>query len=111
MKKPLLEWDGGDEIDWEMFCDGLTESMNKNSYWRDDATNMGWLNRTGYKVFQAENGLDFIRAISPNTDCHYTFYRHYKNGFKVRLAHHDAPMGEHHTIKPIKYEQYELETV
>lgn len=112
-KQPIAYWDGGngdydeDVINWESFIEDVSMEMKGKMYWRDDATNMGWLNRTGYKVFEAENGLDFIRAISPDTDCHYTFYRHYKHGFRVRLSHHDAPMGEHHIIKPITEKQYE----
>lgn len=96
------------QMEWEYFCDWLTELMKGCEYWRDDATRMGWQSRTGYKVFNAENGTEFLRAISPDTDCSYTITPHY-NGFKVRISHHDAPMGEYHTIRPISADKYEQE--
>tara|TARA_Y100000310_G_scaffold320098_1_gene376158 strand:- start:1407 stop:1868 length:462 start_codon:yes stop_codon:yes gene_type:complete len=95
---------------WEDFTEYLTELMNKKTYWRDDAKNMGWQNRSGYKVFEADNGSDFIKAISPDTDCVYQIYKHY-NGFKIRISHHDAPMGEHHVVKPITEKAYSREEI
>lgn len=92
--------------EWEYFCEWLGELMGDQVYWRDDASRMGWLNRTGYKVFKAETGQEFIRAISPDTDCSYTITPYYK-GFKARISHHDAPTGEYHTIKPITEAEYE----
>jgi hypothetical protein len=104
-RRIIAVWDGGEDNEscfmWDMFVDDVTEAMGGRMLWRDDAKNMGWRNRTGYKKFKAADGLELIRAISPDTDCYYTFYKYY-NGFKVRLSHHDAPMGEYHTIKPIK---------
>lgn len=93
--------------EWEAFTEYLTELMGDQKYWRDNATNMGWMNRTGFKVFEAKDGTEFLRAISPNTDCHYEITQHGK-GFKVRLSHHDAPMGEYHTISPMTEENYNL---
>jgi hypothetical protein len=92
---------------WEDFTDYLTELMGEQKYWRDDATNMGWQNRTGFKVFEAKNGQEFINVISPDTDCHYEITPHGK-GFKIRLSHHDAPMGEHHLVTPMTEENYNL---
>lgn len=93
-------------MEYEAFTEALTDLMNGREYWRDDASKMGWLQRNGYKVFKADNGSDFIRAISPNTECNYTIIPYFK-GFKIRIGHHDAPMGEYHVIKPITEEEYE----
>lgn len=86
---------------WEYFTEYLTELMKGRTVWRDDAKEMGWTKASGYREFEADNGADLLRAISPNTDCSYRIYKH-RNGFKVILSHHDAPMGEIHIIKPIK---------
>lgn len=94
--------------EWDFFCEELTDLMNGREYWRDDASRIGWLSRTGYKVFKAENAMELIRAISPDTDCSYTITPYYK-GFKVRLSHHDAPTGEYHVIRSISEEAYEKE--
>ena len=93
---------------WQDFLEAVTELMQGREYWRDDASDMGWMKRTGYKVFKATTREEFIRAISPNTDCTYAFHKAGK-GLKVRIGHHDAPMGEHHVIKSITAEQYEAD--
>jgi hypothetical protein len=93
-------------MQWESVVEYMTELMSGRTYWRDDATHMGWQNRSGYKVFKAENGQQFIDAITPNTsDFSLTVYKYY-SGFKIRIGHHDAPMGEHHIIKAITEDQY-----
>jgi len=95
-------------IQWESFTEYLTELMKGQEYWRSDATNMGWRHLTGYREFKATTGEEFIRAISPNdSDCSYQITPHYK-GFKIRIAHHDAPMGEHHLVTPMTAKNYEL---
>jgi hypothetical protein len=96
------------QVELECFYDWLTELMDGREYWRDDATRLGWMSRTGYKVFKATDALEFLRAISPDTDCSYTITPYYK-GFKVRIAHHDAPTGESHIIRPISEEVYDKE--
>ncbi len=112
--KPITFDQAADEIasdsfywdnEWENFIDGLSEYMGKNEYWTDNAANMGWRHLTGSKVFAAADGLALIRAISPDTDCSYTFWK-YRTGFKVKLSHHDAPMGETHIIKPLTEKQF-----
>ena len=88
-------------MQWESFCEFLTEEMNGRQFFRDDATGMGWQSRTGYKVFKAENGQKMVDAITPNTqEFSLTVWKHY-NGFKIRIGHHDAPMGEIHMVRPI----------
>ncbi|MEK7111917.1 MAG: hypothetical protein AAB875_01180 [Patescibacteria group bacterium] len=91
---------------WEFFTEDLSEQMRKNTYWMDNAKNMGWRALQGNKVFEAKTGQELLRAISPKTDCHYTIWKHRK-GLKIRIGHHDAPMGETHLIKPLSAKQYE----
>lgn len=90
---------------WEDFTEYLTELMNKNNYWVDRAKNMGWRNLQGSKVFESENGKDFLRNISPNCDCTYYIRKYYK-GFKIRISHHDSPMGETHIVMPLSEKAY-----
>ena len=94
-------------IQWESVVEYMTELMSGRIYWRDDAEGMGWQSRSGYKVFKAETGAEFIDAITPNTsDFSLTVYKYY-SGFKIRIGHHDAPMGERHVIRAITEKQYQ----
>ncbi len=106
-KEAIYEDDFYWKLEWESFVERLSELMHDQKYWRDDATNMGWMHRTGFKVFEAKDGTEFLSAISPDTDCHYEITQHGK-GFKIRLSHHDAPTGEHHLVTPMTEENYNL---
>ena len=109
----LLTWeDSGTEdsdILWQDFTTELTELLANRIYWTDHAKNMGWRNRSGEKTFKAETALDFVRAIIPNTNDFSLYFTKHYNGFKIRISHHDAPMGENHILKPISEKQYEKE--
>lgn len=93
------------QMQWECFHDAVSEYMNKHTYWIDNAKGMGWRSLQGSKIFQADNGQSLLNAISPNTDCMYRIWKHY-NGFKIRISHHDAPMGEVHILKPLSEDAY-----
>jgi len=92
--------------EWEGFTESLTELMGGREYWEDNATGMGWQNRGGSKVFEASNGEELLREISPDTDCSYVIEAYY-NGFKIRIGHHDAPMGELHIVRPLTEDVYQ----
>ena len=98
------------QVRWDDFADRLTEEMKKQIYWRDDASNLGWLHRSGYKVFKAEDGKQLLEQISPKAECSYEVYKH-RDGFEIKISHHDAPTGETHLVKPLTdREFYELTT-
>lgn len=77
--------DYGAERQWEDFVNDLTQlldAMNPNGEFHVQGRNMGWMHQEGYKdVFLYgehkpsnkwdSRGQAFLRAISPNTDCHY----------------------------------------
>lgn len=94
---------------WEDFVQKVdTVLENKGHFFKDTARDIGWMRRSGYMYFKATNALEFLRAFSPDTDCHYVFTKH-GNGFSVKLSHHDAPMGETHIIMPIAQSTYNKE--
>lgn len=95
---------------WESFVECLTEDMEGKRYWIDNAKGMGWRNLEGYKAFEAEDGEKLLQAISPKTECSYRIVKHY-NGFKIRISHHDSPMGETHILKPINIIKYHALTL
>ena len=64
-----------------------------------ESKNMGWRNRTGYKEFTLERGEDMFYKIIPDCDLTYKIEKVKDKEYKVRLSHHDSPMGEHYTIK------------
>lgn len=92
--------------EWIGFKECLSELMAGREYWRDDATKMGWRSLSGYKVFQAEDGGAFIDAITPNTSEFTLSITPHYSGFKIRIGHHDAPMGEYHYVRPITEKVY-----
>ena len=64
-----------------------------------EGRNMGWRNRTGYKEFTLERGEDMFYKIIPNCDLTYEIEKVKDKEYKVKISHHDSPMGEHYTIK------------
>lgn len=91
---------------WDYFTEAVTDLMDNKEHWIDNASRIGWRSLSGHKVFKADNGEDFIRRISPDTDCMYRISKYY-SGFKIRISHHDAPMGELHIVKPISEKLYQ----
>ena len=83
-----------------------TKAMAKNNeFWLVEGTNMGWQNRSGYKYVKTDNAKELLQAILPDTNCTIYVYEHYK-GFKIKISHHDSPMGEWYIVKPIKEAEY-----
>tara|TARA_R110000751_G_C13558664_1_gene457189 strand:+ start:57 stop:509 length:453 start_codon:yes stop_codon:yes gene_type:complete len=73
-----------DYIDEEVFVEGK---------------NMGWNNRTGHKQFTLRRGEDMFYQIIPECDLTYKIEKIKEREYKVKISHHDSPMGEHYTIK------------
>jgi hypothetical protein len=112
-KKAILSWDTSYfdddtdyDIEWDFMIDNFNELLKDNEYFKATVTNFGWRNLDGITYFKAENSLELLRKILPDTDCTFYIFK-YRNGFKIRNYHHDSPMGnEIYTILPIKYETY-----
>ncbi len=94
------------EWQWEHLTDSLSELMreiNPNGLdWTAGVENFGWRKRNGKATFQAETGLEFLRAILPDTDCTFKIYK--RDGeIAINNAHHDSPCwAEWYHIRPIK---------
>ena len=106
-------WEDSDLFDqeWDCFKDHLDEQLEKranaSNTWRADGRNMGWQQRSGYKVFKAKNALEFLDAILPKTDCHIQIFKSGKRALSLRVSHHDAPTGEWYEVRPLTKEEYE----
>lgn len=93
-------------IEWEYVIDEMTNHLeNKTGYFHIYSNSMGWDNRSGYKYFFAEDGETFFREVLPDCELTMNIKSHYK-GYKMRLSHHDRPMGETYIIKPISEKEY-----
>ena len=64
-----------------------------------EGRNIGWRNRSGYKEFELTKGEDIFREIAPECDLTYKIEKVKEKEYKVKISHHDSPMGEHYTIK------------
>jgi hypothetical protein len=90
----LIDWD------WEYECmtDNLTDIMQTVSkryvagdIWKVSGESMGWRGREGFKYAKAENGLELLREILPETDCTFFIYiEKGKRGIKIYNYHHDT---------------------
>lgn len=94
---------------WENLCGWISEWLkdNKFSHFYAEGSSMGWRNHSGYKLFTADTGEEFIRKVV-GLDCDYTLrlYEHGKPGddnyyLYGTVSHHDSPTGEGRTIRPV----------
>jgi hypothetical protein len=90
------------EMDWEDFVDSLDGLMAEfhATNWRAEGSKMGWQGRSGHKEFKAANAKEMLNAILPKTDIHLELYKD-EGGMLLKVSHHDAPMGELYSIKPM----------
>lgn len=98
------------EREWESFIEYLTELMsevkNYSGYWMVNGKNMGWRNRTGQKLVEAEDGKKLISEILPEVQFTLRGKKYY-NRIELVVSHHDSPTGETYIVKPISYATYE----
>lgn len=98
------------EAEWDYYTEYLSEILHKKNpdgYWQAIVNGFGWRNLDGHKVLHAENGVDFLRAILPNTQCTFKIYN-YGKGIAIQNWHHDSPTGnEWYYITPIAYSTWE----
>lgn len=95
------------QIEWDYIKDTLTDDLsNKTGHFLVYSESMGWDNRSGYKYFYADNGNQFLEEILPNCELIMDLKSYY-NGYKIRVSHHDRPMGETYIVKPVSKEEYE----
>lgn len=64
-----------------------------------EGKNMGWRNLTGWKEFTLERGEDMFYKLIPDCDLTYKIEKVKEKEYKVRISHHDSPMGEYYNIK------------
>lgn len=64
-----------------------------------EGRNMGWRNLNGWKEFTLERGEDIFYKIIPDCDLTYKIEKVKEKEYKVRISHHDSPMGEFYKIK------------
>lgn len=91
------------ENDYEDFIEVLDEYIEMvegyTGYWRAEGRNIGWQNREGFLVYEADNGEDLILRIIPKSDCRLSV-KSFRDRIEVSVFHHDSPTGEFYTITP-----------
>jgi hypothetical protein len=83
------------DLRWADLKDALTEILqqkNRAVYWQARVRNFGWRSLDGSKYLQADRGLEFLREILPNADCHFRIFD-YGRGLAIQNFHHDSPVG------------------
>lgn len=118
-KRPLLDIEPyADEFDYECFCQALGDLVKKRfktGYVRVTATNMGWRNLSGYKVFECDIdnteeqvGRDFLNSFIPNCDwCATVYSLNSGKGLYFSVSTHDSPTGESYYLLPISERAYD----
>lgn len=97
-KDPFLFQD-----EWENFQESLQITLNKISKERGfkiEGKKLGWRNRSGYFYMEEESAQTLLEKATPDTECTLRV-KEYKNQILIKCSHHDSPMGEYYTIKPI----------
>jgi hypothetical protein len=88
-------WSNQDLFDrqWDDLLDSLTEWMANRTQWHAEADSMGWMNRSGYKDFEAKDGQALLQAVLPRTSEFKLKGETEDDGELVlRVWHHDSPM-------------------
>lgn len=106
---------------WDDLSDALTEEMViikmgqdnlvYNPYWIVAVEGFGWRNLSGIKIVRAITGEALLGSILPNTNNMFKIFKPSKKRLKIQNFHHDSPMGEWYSIRPmtdkemVKYEE------
>lgn len=96
--------------EWNSFTEYLEEILQKKNpsmNWKAEVQKFGWRNQDGEKIFHAENAVEFLREILPDTDCTFHIYE-YGCGLAIQNYHHDSPTGEWYYIVP-ELKTYDVE--
>lgn len=96
-------------LDWDMFLEDVEENVLKpcmpeiGEWIVVIATNIGWRNHTGWRIFRLDDVQDFVRKVS-GFDCDQTieFYVDETMQVTARISHHDSPTGEGRSIVSLK---------
>lgn len=105
-KNMIAEYDYGDEIDFEMFCETLQEKMGSNIYFRINGKNLDWLHRSGEKYIQATTAIELLKAIY-SEDLLYLYNGKKKSHFEINAPTHDTPTGSFYYFTPISERTYQ----
>lgn len=104
-RKAIAEFDYGDEVDYEMFLEILSEKMGKNTFFKISGRCINWLNHSGVKYIQAENAKELLQSIY-SEDILYLYNGKKKNHFEINAPTHDTPMGSFYYFTPISERNY-----
>lgn len=91
---------------WDDLCGMLTELMVRinpeEKGWHAEVTNAGWMCRSGYKDFEAEDGKKLLQEVLPKTDVRLEIWDR-GTVIDIRCWHHDSPTGkELYHIEPVQ---------
>ena len=88
------------EHQWDWLTEALSEIMQEvtyrnyyKRYFYVEGNNLGWRGRSGFKVIEADNGLELLREVLPNTDCTFFVQRpedKRQNEIIINNFHHDT---------------------
>ena len=91
---------------WEDFQENLTQAMqevNPSNEWYAKGEDMGWQNQSGEADVTASNAEELLEKIAPRIS-QYSIWV-WKDGahkLRIKLSHHDSPMGEYYYLSPAK---------
>jgi len=92
------------------FYNKITEKDYDKALFYVEGYNLGWRNRSGFKVVEAGNALDLIRGVLPKTDCTWFVHRpedKREPSLSINNYHHDSPTGEWYHLRPLNTKEAE----
>lgn len=107
-RKPIAEFEFGEEIDFDFFIEDLEQKMGENTFWKIDGKNIDWQGRSGSKVTKAKNGQELLEAIY-NEEILRLYCGKNKNCFEINAPTHDTPTGSFYHFTPISEKVYNKE--
>lgn len=89
--------DSEDEVKAHVINPYVSACSTSASYY--GAENVGWQNRSGWGLI--DNDDISVRYFAPNSDFNQTWTLTNNNTIELSQSHHDSPMGESVTIRPL----------
>lgn len=105
-RQPLVEFEFGDEFEWEMTLEVIAERMDGREFWRIDGRNINWRGASGYKVVRACSAQELLDAIYKEDIVRVYCGKSGKHTFEVNAPTHDTPMGSYYHFSPISERTY-----
>ena len=103
--------DGDCDNCWDSDLDYLDSLIHCAGIWQVEAHNIGWNNKDGFLIFEADNAEEWIMQVV-GFSCEWTFkipeITQGQDEITAFVYHHDSPTGETRIISKSSKEKYAI---